>query len=115
MRTESPMPFSEALAGRIRHALERKKAVEEKTLFGCACFLLGGNVLVGVWKDSLIVRVGPVGYEEALLEPHVREFDITGRPMKGWVVVGPEGVEDDDQLRVWIRRAVKFVGTLPAK
>jgi hypothetical protein len=110
------MAFSEALAERIRHQLaRRKKGVEEKKLFGCACFLLGGDVLVGVWKDSLIARVGPDGYEDALKEPHVREFDITGRPMKGWVLVRPEGVEGDDQLTDWIQRAVKFVGKLPAK
>src|SRR6516162_9470559 len=109
------MAFNESLAARIRDALARKKGVEEKTLFGCACFLLGGNVFVGVWKDSLIVRLGPDNDDDALLEPHVREFDITGRPMKGWVLVEPEGVEGDDQLAGWIQRAVKFVGNLPAK
>src|SRR5438874_857644 len=109
------MAFVESLTARIREALARKKGVEEMKLFGCACFLLGSNVFVGVWKHSLIVRVGPDGYEEALLEPHVREFDITRRPMKGWVLVEPKGVEDDNQLQDWIQRAVKFVGTLPAK
>jgi hypothetical protein len=109
------MAFSEELAERIRHALARKKGVGEKRLFGCACVLLGGNVLVGVWKYSLIARVGPDGYEEALLEPHVREFDITGRPMTGWVVVGPPGVEKNDQLADWIGRATRFVRALPAQ
>ena len=109
------MAFDETLAARIRQALARKKGVGEKKLFGCACFLLGGNVLVGVWKHSLLARVGPDGYEDALLEPHVREFDITGRPMRNWVLVGPEGVQDDEQLSAWIQRAVKFVGALPAK
>jgi hypothetical protein len=109
------MAFNEALADRIRQGLARKKGVEERTLFGCACFLVGGNVLVGVWKDALIARVGPDGYEDALLERHVREFDITGRPMKGWVVVAPEGVEDDEQLKGWIERATKFVGKLRVK
>jgi hypothetical protein len=42
------------------------------------------------------VRLGPDQAEEAFLEPHVKEFDITGRPMKGWVLVEAEGVEDDD-------------------
>ena len=72
-------------------------------------------MLVGVWKDSLIVRLDPDNYDDALLEPHVRKFDITGRPMKGWVLVEPEGVEDDDQLKGWIERATKFVKALPAK
>ena len=67
------MAFDEALAVRIRDALARKKNIEERKMFGCICFLLNGNVLAGVWKNSLIVCVGPDGYEAALLEPHVKE------------------------------------------
>ncbi|MGE0756338.1 MAG: TfoX/Sxy family protein [Pirellulaceae bacterium] len=109
------MAFSESLAGRTRDALAGKKYVEEKKMFGGVGFLLHGNMLVGVWKTALIVRLGPDAYEAALVEPHVREFDITGKPMKGWVMVEPEGVEDDDSLAGWIERAMKFVKTLPKK
>jgi TfoX/Sxy family transcriptional regulator of competence genes len=109
------MAFDESLAARIRQHLARRKNVQEKKMFGGVGFLLNGNMLVGVWKDSLIVRLGPDNHDDALLEPHVREFDITGRAMKGWVLVEPEGVEDDDQLKGWIERATKFVRALPAK
>ena len=108
------MAFDDTLAGRIRDCLVRHTGVEERTLFGCGCFLLNGHVLVGVWRESLIVRVGPDEYEDALLQPHVRVFDITGRPMTGWVVVEQEGVEDDEQLNGWVRRALAFNATLPA-
>src|ERR1700757_4394601 len=107
------MAFSEALAERIRQRLARRKNVEEKKMFGGVGFLLNGNLLVGVWKDSLIARLGPDEGDEALREPHVKEFDITGRAMKGWALVAPEGIEDDDQLSAWIQRAVQFVGKLP--
>jgi TfoX/Sxy family transcriptional regulator of competence genes len=109
------MAFNEALAERIRRGLTRKKGIEEKKMFGGIGFLLNGNMLVGVWKDSLIVRLNPEEYDDALLEPHVSEFNITGRAMKGWVLVAPEGVEDDGQVKALIQRAVKFVGKLPAK
>jgi TfoX/Sxy family transcriptional regulator of competence genes len=109
------MAFDESLAQRIRDALARKKNIEEKKMFGGIGFLLNGNLLVGVWKNSLIVRLGPEEGEDALLEPHVKEFDITGKPMKNWVLVELEGMEDDEQLKNWIQRAVKFVGKLPAK
>jgi hypothetical protein len=109
------MAFNEALAERVRRRLARRRNVEEKKMFGGIGFLLNGNLLVGVWKDSLVVRLGPGEGDEALEEPHVKEFDITGRPMKGWVLVGPGGVEEDEQLGNWIRRAAGFVGTLPAK
>jgi len=61
------------------------------------------------------VRLGEEEGAEALREPHVKEFDITGRPMRNWVLVGPDGVAEDDQLKDWIERALKFVGKLPAK
>ena len=109
------MAFDENLAVRIRTALDRKKGVEEKKMFGGLGFLLHGNMLVGVWKDSPIVRLGPDEHEAALLEPHVKEFDITGRPMKGWVMVAAEGVVDEGAVKSWVQRAVKFVGKLPAK
>ena len=109
------MAFDEGLAERIRERLARRKNVEEKKMFGSVGFLLNGNMLVGVWKDSLIVRLGPEQGEIALREPHVGEFDITGRAMKGWVLVAPEGVEEDDQLAHWIGLALVFVERLPAK
>ncbi|WP_052552862.1 TfoX/Sxy family protein [Gemmata sp. SH-PL17] len=109
------MAFDESLAARIRDALARRKNVEEKRMFGCDCFLLNGNLLVGAWKDSLIARLGPEEGEAALLEPHVRVFDITGKPMRNWVRIEPEGVEDDEQLAGWIERALKFVEMLPKK
>ncbi|HEY8504279.1 MAG TPA: TfoX/Sxy family protein [Gemmataceae bacterium] len=109
------MAFSETLAGRIRHQLARRRNVEERKMFGGVGFLLNGNLLVGVWKDSFVARLGPEESEEALKEPHVREFDITGRAMRGWVLVGPDGVADDERLGGWIRRAARFVGALPAK
>ena len=109
------MAFDDELAARIRQALARKKGITEKTLFGCFCCLLHGNVCVGVWKQSLLVRLDPDDYDDALKEPFVKEFDITCRPMTGWVLVGPEGIRDEEQLNDWIGRALKFVGKLPAK
>src|SRR5947209_5826747 len=109
------MAFDESLAARIRDAVSRKKGVEEKKMFGCLCFFLNGNALAGVWKDRLIARLGPDEGEAALRESHVRAFDITGRPMRNWVAVGPEGVGGDDQLKEWVERAMKFVKTLPKK
>ena len=108
------MAFDESLAARIREVLARKRGVEEKKMFGCVCFLLNGNALAGVWKNRLIARLGPDEGESALREPHVRAFDITGRPMRNWVAVEPEGVEDD-QLNGWLERALKFVKALPKK
>ena len=109
------MAYIEELADRVREIVSRKKGIEGKKMFGGVGFLLNGNMLVGVWKEFLIVRLGPDEGTKALKEKFVIPFDITGKPMKGWVMVVPDGVEDDDQLKKWIQRSTKFVGTLPAK
>ncbi len=109
------MAFDETLAARIRKCLARHKSVKDKKMFGGLIFLLNGNMLVGVWKGSLIARIGPVEHEAAVLESHVKILDITGKPMKGWVLVEPQGVVDDVQLKQWIQRAWNFVKELPGK
>src|SRR3954469_15177187 len=102
------MPFSESLAARTRDALAREPGITEKKMFGGLSFLLHGKLLVGVFKDSLIVRLGPEQAGAALKKPHVGVFDITGRPMKGWVVVGPEGIDGDSDLKAWVLQALGF-------
>ena len=109
------MAFDESLADRIRKGLGRKKGIEEKKMFGGLCFMLNGHMLVGVWKDSMIVRLGQEQEDDALLEPHAKKMDITGKPMKGWIMVAPAGVTDEAAVKAWIQRAVKFAGKLPAK
>lgn len=109
------MAYDETLAGRIRDAIAAKPGIVEKKMFGGVGFLLNGNMLVGVWNDSLIARVGPEASYEALQKPHVRPMDITGKPMKGWLMIEPDGIDKDAQLKSWIQLAIQFVSTLPAK
>lgn len=109
------MTYSELLASRIRDVFVGRRWITEKKMFGGVGFMLHGNMCVGIWQTSLIVRLSPEQAADALTKPHVVEFDITGRPMKGWVVVEAEGLETDQQLRTWIERAVEFVEGLPRK
>ena len=78
------MAYDEGLAQRMRAALA-VIPIDEKNMFGGIGFLLNGNMACGVNKDEPgSVRVGPDAYEDALAEPHTKEFDMTGRPMRGW-------------------------------
>jgi hypothetical protein len=109
------MAYSESLAERVRQFFANGRGITEKKMFGAVCFLLNGNLCVGVWKTSLIARLGPDEAQAALREPDVVEFDVTGRAMKGWVMVEAEGIDTDQQLSRWIERSVQFVSTLPRK
>ncbi|MCC9606656.1 TfoX/Sxy family protein [Blastopirellula sp. JC732] len=109
------MAYDEQLASRIRGLLQRKRGVTEKRMFGGLAFLLHGNMLVGVSRNLLIARIGPDAYEEALEEENVREFDFTGRPMRGWVVIDEPGLVHFAAVKDWTDRAFEFVKTLPKK
>ena len=109
------MPFDQSLADRVRTMLARRDRFSEKKMFGGVGFLLGGNMCVGVWKHFLIARIGPEHYDDALGRPHVEEFDITGRAMRGWVMIEPEGIDEEAELIEWVDRAVEFVRRLPKK
>lgn len=109
------MAYSEALAERIRAHLGASDGFNERKLFGGIAFMLNGNVLVGVMNDDLIVRVDAAETEAALAQPGARPFDYTGRPMKGWLFVGPAGCGSEAGLGGWIDQSMGFVTTLPPK
>ena len=109
------MAYDEGLAERIREVLAEQSGLVEKKMFGGVGFMLHGNMACGVNKDDLIVRVGPERYAEAVVRPHTKPFDMTGRPMKGWVVVTPPGYEDEKDLADWVQEGVKFALSLPPK
>ncbi len=109
------MAYDERLARRVRPLLARRKGFAEKKMFGGVGYFLHGNICVGVWKDYLIVRIGSDAYAAALRKPFVKKFDITGRPMKGWVMVASEGIDDDEELNGWVQRAAAYVRSLPKK
>ncbi len=105
----------EELVERIRPFMKRRKGYSEKKMFGGLCFFINGNMCVGPWKGSLIVRMAKVNHDENQALPHATLMDITGKVMRGWVKVKPAGIAGDDDLKVWIDRAARFVRTLPAK
>lgn len=109
------MAYDEKLASRIQKLFSKRKAVTEKKMFGGIAFMLRGNMCCGVVKDKLMLRVGPEQYEILLREPHAGPMDFTGRPLAGFLYVGPQGIRTDDALHSWVQRAIDFVLTLPAK
>ncbi len=109
------MAYDEGLAQRIREVLDDLTGTREKKMFGGVCYLVDGNMACGVFKEFLIVRVGPDRYEKSLKIPGTRVFDITGKVMKGWVMVEEDAYADDDDLRGWVVKGVEFAQSLPPK
>ena len=109
------MAFDEGLAERIRDVFQDRFDVSEKKMFGGIAWMLDGNMCCGIVDDMLMARVGPEQYNEALKDPFASEMDFTGRAMKGFVYVNPEGTESDQDLQHWVTRCEKFVSALPPK
>ena len=108
------MAYNSKLAERIRSQLDDTPFVEKK-MFGGVGFLLNGNMACGVNKDNLIVRVDPEKQDILLKKQHTKPFDLTGRPMKGWLLVESPGVKTDQQLSAWVQEGIAFALTLPPK
>ena len=109
------MANDEPLNQRIRQILAKRERVSERKMFGGACFMIDGNMCVGTWKGSLIVRLDKKNHDRTLAEPHIRPADMNGRVMKGWALVEPAGIESDNDLTVWVDRAVRFAESLPSE
>lgn len=109
------MPYNPEVQERINTVQKNWPDVVEKKMFGGVCSLMRGNMVCGVYKDNLILRLGVEAADLALKQPHCYPFDITGRPMKGWVMVAPEGFTEDAALEAWLAKARTFVQTLPPK
>jgi TfoX/Sxy family transcriptional regulator of competence genes len=109
------MPYNKQIDNRIGKIVNRWKNTDAKKMFGGVCHLLNGNMFCGVYKDCLILRLGETAAAEALKKAHTRPFDITGKPMKGWVMLADQGFKSEEQLRAWLNKAKHFVKTLPPK
>jgi TfoX/Sxy family transcriptional regulator of competence genes len=89
--------------------------VIEKKMFGGLAFLIRGNMSVGVHGSDLIVRIDPDETDAMLKEPGARLFDLTGRPMKGWLLVSPTALKQKAGLEKWVQRGVGYATSLPKK
>ena len=109
------MAYDEKLAERVRKSLEGRRGVTERRMFGGLAFMLRGHTCCGLVGDELMVRVGPDAYEAALARPHAREMDFTGRPLRGYVYVGREGLGTQRSVTAWVERGVTFAASRPPK
>jgi hypothetical protein len=108
----SSMTYDAALAERVRGRLGDRQGVTERTMFGGPAFLEHGHLVVGVHGDDLVVRLERGQVPEALRRAGARPFDLTGRPLSGWLLVRGDGLSDDE-LDGWLTGARDFVATLP--
>ena len=109
------MPYDTGLAARLQELLQDLPGMDETRMMGGFGYILNGNLCVGVFKDTLMIRVGVEMAQKILKEPHVRPMDFTGKVMKGWAIIEPEGIEEDADLEKFCALAIEFVETLPHK
>lgn len=104
----------EILAERVRDVL-KDRPISTKRMFGGITFLLNGNMLCCASKNGLMIRVGAAAEEAALTKPHAARCLGAGRPMAGFILVGPSGITRDADLNDWVHRALAYVELLPPK
>lgn len=106
------MAFDQDLAMRVRRLLEKQDGISERKMFGGLAFLLKGKMFCGVLGHDLVARLGAEQAQSALKRSYVRPMDFTGRPMKGYVYVVPDGLKTDRALQTFLRHAIRFTSSL---
>jgi hypothetical protein len=109
------MPYDEKLEKRIDKVVSRWKSRSKKKMFGGICYLLKGNMCFGIHKEYLIVRAGEPEAGKHFSKKGVRPFDITGKPMKGWLMIEGKAAADAKSLGKWLEMGKKFALSLPPK
>jgi TfoX/Sxy family transcriptional regulator of competence genes len=109
------MAYNLDLEYRIDRLTGRLGEISKKKMFGGIGYLMNGNMCFGIHKEYLIIRTSIDKAEDLLNSEYITPFDITGKPMKGWVMVSPDYVETEDQLLEMLKLGVSFVKNLPAK
>ncbi|MEO0554536.1 MAG: TfoX/Sxy family protein [Bacteroidota bacterium] len=103
------MAYDEYLAERVRTVLNRRKVIyNEKKMMGGLCVMVDDKMCVGVVKDQLMARIDLEVYNEVLNRRGSKEMDFTGRPMKGFLFIKPEGVDLDNDLEYWVDLCLEF-------
>jgi len=109
------MAFDQDLALRVRRLLEKQDGISERKMFGGLAFLLKGKMFCGVLGHDLVARLGAEQAQTALRRSYVRPMDFTGRPMKGYVYIAPDGLRTDRTLQTFLRHAIRFTSSLSRK
>jgi hypothetical protein len=109
------MAYDEGLAERLRPCYKDIFDIDERRMFGGLAILVNGHMSCGIVGETLMVRVGPEQYIEALNLEHTREMDFTGKPLRGFIYVAPPGFEEDIDLQNWVNLSLDFVYSLPPK
>ena len=102
------MAYSEILAERVGQALDKIPKVITKKMMGGLTFMVKGKMCVGILGDDLMARIDPEIHDTALKRKGCREMDFTGRPMRGFVFVGPTGTKSDKDLGAWVAMALEY-------
>jgi TfoX/Sxy family transcriptional regulator of competence genes len=104
------MAYDEHLADRIRHVLTEKRVtnVTEKKMMGGLTYMINDKMCVGIIKNELMARIDPNWHEEAITLDHCRTMDFTARPMIGYVLISPKGIDSADDLDFWVQRALDY-------
>lgn len=109
------MAYDLKLAQRVRTTIGSASGLSEKEQFGGIAFLIRGNVACGIIGEELLVRVGKELHDEAVQMKGAKPFSLTGRPSKGWVLVGRSGLKGPAALKKWVEMGMEFARSLPPK
>jgi TfoX/Sxy family transcriptional regulator of competence genes len=113
MALEKPPPYMVELFDSI---LPLDGRVERRKMFGSVCGFVNGNMFSGLFEKSLFLRLSEADRGDAVERLGAVPFEpMQGRPMREYVTLPDDVLEDEAQLDDWMGRALAYAGGLPPK
>jgi TfoX/Sxy family transcriptional regulator of competence genes len=102
------MPHDDALARRVKTALEHVPRVVEKRMFGGIAFMVRGKLCITVGNRRIMCRIDPAIHDVALERKGCRTVVMKGRQYRGYVYVDAEALRTKGELDYWIALALNY-------
>ena len=107
--------YDSGLAARVNDIMSGMLEMAVTRMFGRYGFIMNGHMCLGVWDDRLVFRIGKDGWDAICNQPHVKPINFNGKVMKGWAMIQPDGLSEDEDLRRYVDTAIMFWAVLPPK
>ncbi|MEB2773934.1 TfoX/Sxy family protein [Algoriphagus sp. D3-2-R+10] len=109
------MAYDEFLVERLATSFTRRGITfTTKKMMGGMLFMVDDKMCIGLnqdknsGRDRMMVRVGEFVQSLCMRRTGCRAMEFTGRSMKGFVYVDPEGFDMDEDWEFWVDKALEY-------
>jgi TfoX/Sxy family transcriptional regulator of competence genes len=113
MKWEKP---SQRILDLFDHYVPQEEFIERRKMFGLPCAFINNNMFIGIYKQTLFLRLSNEDRSMMLTLPQATPFEPRpGRIMKEYIVISPKSLYNENWMTDLITKSITYVQSLPPK